>query len=140
MDPAPACPGSRTARARTVSLLAVLAVLTALGVGACSSDDPGNAAATSTGAARYQQSCASCHGTTLRGTGRGPSLLSEVYVASHHPDASFQAAITRGATAHHWNFGDMAPVAGLNNDEIDQIIAYVREQQAAHGLEPYPPR
>lgn len=33
----------------------------------------------------------------------------------------------------------MPPVEGLANDEIDRIIAYVREQQEIHGLEPYPP-
>ncbi len=33
----------------------------------------------------------------------------------------------------------MRPVEGLADDEIDRIIAYVREQQEIHGLEPYPP-
>ena len=33
----------------------------------------------------------------------------------------------------------MAPVEGLDDDEIDRIIAYVREQQQVHGLEPCPP-
>jgi hypothetical protein len=34
----------------------------------------------------------------------------------------------------------MAPVEGLTDEEIDQVIAFVREQQEIHGLEPYPPR
>ena len=33
----------------------------------------------------------------------------------------------------------MAPVAGLDDEEIDVIIAYIREQQEVHGFEPYPP-
>ena len=49
------------------------------------------------------------------------------------------AAITQGSPAHHWQFGDMAPVAGLDDDEIDTIITYIREQQDLHGFEPYPP-
>jgi hypothetical protein len=62
-----------------------------------------------------------------------------VYASDHHPDASFRAAISQGSRAHHWDFGDMRPVEGLADDEIDRIIAYVREQQEIHGLEPYPP-
>jgi hypothetical protein len=34
----------------------------------------------------------------------------------------------------------MAPVAGLTDEEIDLVIAFVREQQEIHGFEPYPPR
>lgn len=63
-----------------------------------------------------------------------------MYAPDHHPDESFRAAITQGAEAHHWDFGDMAPVAGLTDEEIDMVIAFAREQQEIHGLEPYPPR
>lgn len=91
------------------------------------------------GAALYQQSCADCHGSDLRGTDQGPSQLSQVYAPSHHPDASYRAAILHGSPAHHWQFGDMDPVPGLADDEIDAIILYIREQQELHGFEPYPP-
>jgi hypothetical protein len=33
----------------------------------------------------------------------------------------------------------MPPVEGLDDEKIDLIIAYVREQQESQGLEPYPP-
>ena len=108
---------------------------------ACSGDQATSGDGTAaTGADLYEQSCASCHGSDLRGTGQGPSHLSEVYAPDHHPDESFRAAITQGSRAHHWDFGDMPPVGGLDDDEIDLIIAFVREQQETHGLEPYPPR
>jgi len=108
---------------------------------ACGDDSSDTTAAPgSQGAALYEQSCALCHGTDLRGTAIGPSHLSEVYEPGHHPDAAFRAAIELGVAAHHWSFGDMPPVRGLDDDEIDAIIAYVREQQEAHGFEPYPPR
>lgn len=115
--------------------------MTMIVVASCSGgeDDPEAATATD-GAALYAQSCASCHGSDLRGTDQGPSHLSQVYASDHHPDASFRAAITRGSPAHHWQFGNMAPVPGLNDDEIDVIIAYIREQQDLHGFEPYPPQ
>lgn len=117
-----------------------VAVVATLTVASCSGSDaqPGSAA-TSAGAELYEQSCASCHGNDLRGTDRGPPHLSQVYAPDHHPDASFRAAVTQGSPAHHWNFGDMPPVEGLSDDEIELVITYVREQQEIHGLEPYPP-
>lgn len=33
----------------------------------------------------------------------------------------------------------MPPVIGLDDDEIDAIIAYIREVQQREGFEPYPP-
>lgn len=122
-------------------IVAVLTVtFTSLVLAACGGDTERPSTQAADGEALYQQSCASCHGADLRGTDSGPSHLSEVYAPSHHPDASFRAAITQGSSAHHWNFGDMAPVPALSGGEIDVIIAYVRNQQESHGLESYPPR
>jgi mono/diheme cytochrome c family protein len=118
----------------------MLVVAAALVAASCSDDDSPTATnADATGAELYEQSCASCHGTDLRGTDQGPSHLSEVYAPDHHPDESFRAAITQGSPAHHWDFGDMPAVERLGEDEIDTIIGYVRQQQETHGLEPYPP-
>ena len=102
--------------------------------------DPGvGTASPSEGAALYAQSCASCHGTDLRGTDKGPSHLSETYAPGHHPDKAIRAAIQNGAPQHHWEFGDMPAVPGLDDRQIDAIIAYMRQQQTERGLEPYPP-
>lgn len=121
--------------------LAVAAVtLVALAAAACGGDAEEPSPEAADGAALYEQSCASCHGSDLRGTDRGPSHLSQVYAPDHHSDASFRAAITHGSQAHHWNFGDMPPIPGLSGTEIDAIISYVRDQQDTHGFEPYPPR
>lgn len=38
-----------------------------------------------------------------------------------------------------WPFGDMEPVPGLDDADIERIVAYVRENQRIHGFEPYPP-
>lgn len=88
----------------------------------------------------YRATCASCHGSDLRGTDFGPSHLSVVYQPGHHNDQSFVSAALIGVGAHHWNFGDMAPVPGLTPDDLDRIVAYVREIQRIEGFEPYPPR
>jgi mono/diheme cytochrome c family protein len=123
------------------------AVLTALvlAVASCGSDSDdggssgGAAAAGGDGAALYAETCAACHGDDLRGTSTGPSHLSMVYEPGHHPDESFRSAIANGSPQHHWDFGDMPPVAGLDDEQVDAIIAYVREVQEREGFEAYPP-
>lgn len=66
---------------------------------------------------------------------QGPSHLSIVYEPNHHGDDAFRSAILHGARQHHWNFGDMAAITGVDNDEIDDIIAYVRSEQERHGFD-----
>lgn len=110
---------------------------------ACGSDDvnetDGTAVAGTDGASLYAQTCAACHGADLRGTGIGPSHLSVVYAADHHPDDSFRRAVRDGVPAHHWEFGDMPAVNGLSDEQVDAIIAFVRITQSEQGFEPYPP-
>lgn len=123
--------------------LGVLLVV-ALAVSACggaASDVPETAdpALVIEGSELYQASCAECHGADLRGTDRGPSHLSEVYEPNHHGDAAFLLAVQRGVRAHHWNFGNMAPISGLTADDVAAIVAYVRAEQQNQGFEPYPP-
>ncbi|MFN3255381.1 MAG: c-type cytochrome [Ilumatobacter sp.] len=96
---------------------------------------PGSGAAGVTGAELYQANCASCHGADLRGTEQGPSHLSIVYEPNHHGDDAFRSAILNGAQQHHWNFGDMAAIPGLDDDEIDDVIAYIRSEQERQGFE-----
>jgi mono/diheme cytochrome c family protein len=120
------------------------AALLALAAGACGGDEDGSVAAgagdtPADGAAVYARACASCHGDDLRGTDKGPSHLSQVYEPGHHPDAAFRAAIVNGSPEHHWSFGDMAPVTGLSEAEVDAVIAFIRAQQEEQGFEPYPP-
>ncbi len=87
----------------------------------------------------YQQSCAVCHGSDLRGTDRGPSHLSVVYEPSHHGDQAFLVAVRAGARQHHWDFGNMPPIEGLSDADVEAIVAFVREIQRTEGFEPYPP-
>lgn len=124
---------------RSLSAVAVAFVLT-LSVTACgSSDEPTSVALDdpelALGAEVYLQSCASCHGTDLRGTDQGPPHLDIVYEPSHHSDVAFQLAVQRGVAQHHWNFGPMPPIPGLDEADIADITAYVREQQRAAGIE-----
>lgn len=76
----------------------------------------------------YETKCLSCHGRNAEGTHKGPSLIP--YDRAHHPDGDFYTAVRKGVPEHHWNFGDMPPVRGMSNAEIESIIAYVRTLQA----------
>lgn len=87
----------------------------------------------------YQTSCAECHGSDLRGTDQGPSHLSIVYEPGHHGDFAFVSAARNGVPQHHWPFGEMLPVPDLSDEDLEAIIAFVRENQRIHGFEPYPP-
>ncbi|MBK5268585.1 MAG: cytochrome c [Acidimicrobiia bacterium] len=87
------------------------------------------------GSTSYQTFCAACHGVDLRGTDQGPSFLSIIYEPNHHSDFAFTSAVKNGAVAHHWEFGDMPPVAVITDDEIAAVTAYVRNVQEIEGFD-----
>lgn len=87
------------------------------------------------GAAVYQQYCAECHGVDLRGTDKGPSQLSIVYEPNHHGDYAYRVAIREGTREHHWWFGDMPPVEGMTDLEIEEVISFIRAEQQRLGFE-----
>jgi mono/diheme cytochrome c family protein len=133
-------------RRRPLASLALVSLLVA--GAACGDDDPaaggegvtpGQAVATeahSQGHETYQQRCAACHGSDLRGTLAGPSLRSVVYEPGHHSDDSFRVAIQQGSPQHHWDYGDMPAMGqGLSDEVIDEVIAYVRVVQEEDGFE-----
>lgn len=82
----------------------------------------------------YEQHCAACHGTDLGGSDQGPPFLHRVYEPAHHSDAAFQMAVASGVRAHHWEFGDMAPIEGLTPDQVAHITAYIRMHQRRVGI------
>ncbi|KJS12518.1 MAG: cytochrome C [Hoeflea sp. BRH_c9] len=87
------------------------------------------------GESLFNRSCAACHGVNAAGKdGHGPPLVHKIYEPGHHGDAAFRLAARNGARAHHWNFGDMPPVEGVTDTDIDRIVLYVRELQRANGV------
>ena len=82
----------------------------------------------------FNANCSLCHGANAAGTHQGPPLIHKIYEPGHHSDFSFRNAVRRGVRQHHWQFGDMAPVAGISADDEQQIICYVREMQRANGI------
>ena len=128
---------------RVSRVLAALVTTVAVLAG-CGDDDGTSTASEPTdelaaGETAYVAHCSECHGTDLRGTDSGPSFLSIVYEPNHHPDDAFRSAPRAGVTAHHWTFGDMAPVPDVTDEELEAIIVFVRDAQEREGFEEYPP-
>ena len=86
------------------------------------------------GAELYSASCAVCHGVDLEGTDTGPPFLNAIYAPNHHADEAFQRAVLGGVVPHHWDYGKMAPVDGLDRSEVALIVEFVRSQQEAAGI------
>ncbi len=82
----------------------------------------------------FDQNCAACHGGNASGTDFGPPLVHDIYNPAHHADGSFVLAARNGVRAHHWPYGDMPPVDGVNEAQARAIATYVRELQAATGI------
>lgn len=88
------------------------------------------------GREHFRQSCAECHGADARGTEQGPALIHRIYEPSHHADITFFIAVERGVVAHHWGYGDMPPVPGLDHQDVADIVAWVRHEQRDDGIIP----
>ena len=124
------------------TLCAAVAATALFALGACG-DGPvdGGAGESSTGAGEaargaqlFAANCAHCHGEQAKGTTQGPPLADRVYEPSHHPDDAFRSAVANGVTPHHWQFGPMPPVPGVEPDEVEAIISYVRGLQREAGI------
>jgi mono/diheme cytochrome c family protein len=86
------------------------------------------------GAQIYAIKCAGCHGPDSSGSDKGPPLVHQIYKSSHHNDASFYRAVRQGVQSHHWSFGDMPPIPGVTDDQIGNIVVYVRALQLNSGI------
>ncbi len=95
---------------------------------------PGLPPQTQQGMTAFNANCSLCHGVNAAGTTQGPTLIHRVYEPNHHQDFAFRNAVRSGVPSHHWQFGDMPPVPGLSDEEVDSIICYVRELQRDGGI------
>ncbi len=125
---------SRMVRRALVGVLVLFASCSEGGVATQSAEPSASVEKLSAGADAYRHFCAECHGEDLRGTDQGPSFLSVVYEPNHHADAAFLLAAQRGVPQHHWNFGDMPPVEGIEPEQIEAITAHVRQVQSELGF------
>ena len=86
------------------------------------------------GEAVFNANCSLCHGVGATGTNQGPPLVDRIYEPGHHPDFSIRNAVAQGVRQHHWVFGDMAPVPGVSDDDVESVVCYIREIQRAGGI------
>lgn len=86
------------------------------------------------GESLFNANCAQCHGQAAAGTNLGPTLIDRIYHPGHHGDAAFHIAVLRGVRQHHWQFGNMLPVPGVSETQVNQIICYVRHLQRTAGI------
>ena len=93
-----------------------------------------NMAQISQGKSLFSRNCMRCHGPEAKGSQIGPPLVHKLYEPSHHGDAAFFLAVTRGVKSHHWKFGDMQPVPGVKPEEVALIVKYVRSLQRKAGI------
>jgi len=133
----------RARRRRGRSLLPILvplglvavAAIVAFALVAGGGDDSGERAAPGSpeqlaeGAEVFEQSCQTCHGPEARGGLAGPPLIHEIYAPDHHPDQAFRTAVAQGVQPHHWDFAGMPPIPGLDDADVEAVIAYVRSLQ-----------
>jgi mono/diheme cytochrome c family protein len=87
------------------------------------------------GETKFNASCVACHGKQAAGTDHGPPLVHKIYEPNHHGDPAFQRAAANGVKAHHWEFGNMPKIEGVNSDDVDQIVKYVRWLQRQAGIQ-----
>ena len=83
----------------------------------------------------FEQNCSVCHGPAGDGTTQGPPLVHIIYEPNHHADAAFVLAARNGVRAHHWRFGDMAPLPDVTDQMVLEIVGYVRWLQRQVGIE-----
>jgi len=87
------------------------------------------------GMSAFNANCSVCHGKNAAGVdGAGPPLVHVIYEPNHHGDASFHLAVKNGVRAHHWSFGNMPAIDGVTDEDIEDIITYIRELQRANGI------
>ncbi len=90
------------------------------------------------GQVAFDANCRACHGANAGGSDQGPPLVHNYYNPGHHADEAFRRAVRFGVRRHHWSFGDMPKQPQVGSGEIEAIIAYVRELQAANGIAAQP--
>ncbi len=82
----------------------------------------------------FAKNCSACHGKWGKGTPTGPPLIHSFYVSPHHTDDAFYRAALSGVSAHHWKFGDMPAVPGIDRVALGKIIPYIRWLQDKEGV------
>jgi len=83
----------------------------------------------------FAASCQECHGVDgAGGTRTGPPLIHPMYRQNLFPDHVFNKVIRDGKREKNWRFGPMEPVKNLTDQQIIDVMAFVRAAQVASGI------
>jgi mono/diheme cytochrome c family protein len=82
----------------------------------------------------YSDYCAACHGADFEGTTQGPSHLDPAFDPELTTDADYEAAIREGAETEDFEFVRMPPIRSLDDQQIADVIAYIRRVQEERGF------
>jgi cytochrome c oxidase cbb3-type subunit 3 len=117
-----------------------LSIVVMMAAAACAADDrnplAGDPKAVKAGEYEFRINCALCHGLGARGGGRGPDLT-RAHKRHAHSDADMFQIISNGipGTAMPAN-GTNAQGVGMTDDEIWELITYIRSVEVKAPLQP----
>ncbi len=121
-----------------LGLVAAACGLALSSVGAARAQNPyaGNAKAAKAGEYEFRINCALCHGLGAHGGGRGPDLT-RAHKKHTHNDAEMFQVISNGipGTVMPAN-GTNGQGVGMTDEEIWQIITYIRSQEVKASAKP----
>ncbi|MEP4195118.1 MAG: cytochrome c [Aliishimia sp.] len=84
----------------------------------------------------YSRACAACHGHLGEGKDAiAPPLVHMIYGPERLSNMQIEHAIRHGVGAHHWPFGNMPAIEGVNDAQVAGIVRFVRTLQRANGIE-----
>jgi len=115
---------------QALTFIAVAAVIAACG-GSTGPLGDGDAAR---GEELFTRNCVACHGAGAMGTANGPPLVHELYREEIFADDRIADATRNGAPQRNWSFGRMPGIGGLSNDDVADLVAYIRQVQDEAGL------
>ncbi|MEZ5239447.1 MAG: cytochrome c [Microthrixaceae bacterium] len=130
--------------ARPPKLAAALALLAALSFTACGNDGSDQASAPvgagdpEAGEQVYGDFCGACHGRDFEGSVQGPSHLDPHFEPATTSDEDYRNAIRNGVDQSAFDFGPMPAIRSLDDQQIADVIAYIRSVQQERGFEPSP--
>jgi mono/diheme cytochrome c family protein len=113
---------------------AALVAVVAVGCGGGEPAAPSVAGDVDSGAVLYDRNCAGCHGADGTGAADGPGLLYEQYALPGFDDQALVSAIVQGAPEEAWEYGAMPRIRGLSDQDLADLVAFVRALQGEAGL------
>ncbi|MCO5317390.1 MAG: cytochrome c [Microthrixaceae bacterium] len=94
--------------------------------------EPGDPAA---GQQLYADYCGACHGRDFEGSIQGPSHLDEHFAPGTTSDEDYRRAIRNGTDGSAFDFGRMPAITSLDDQQVEDVIAYIRSVQEERGFD-----